>query len=128
MATTRKKIVVYVEEEFKTEWERLAAKRFRPASVEAERLMSLELEQAYETGELENANDEETPETAKISYEQAVEIVEANSDNGQTRTLAILKTAQLLGLEGEKLLEACIEAGLKPKNGNGATKKQEVSA
>ena len=53
-------------------------------------------------------------------------MIKATADNGHTRTVAILETASVLGLDGEKLLSACIDAGLKPKNGNGSKKSEAM--
>ena len=127
MATTRKKIVVYVEEEFKAEWERLAAKRFRPASVEAERLMVLELEQAYDSGELNrpttaaSSTHEETEGdiVADIMKKIMTAIVKGKTPN--TQDLDIV--ANYMGLtlsETETLIEKMA------RNGNGKKSKASI--
>ena len=121
------KLTVYTDEVTKAEWERLSKSRNRRPSAEADVALKQELERAYQSGELDRPGDRDKSSTKKISYGTAVAIVKANADDGQTRTLAVIETAQVLGLDAEKLLEACIDAGLKPTNENGASKKKEVN-
>lgn len=118
------KLTVYTDEVTKAEWERLSKSRNRRPSAEADVVLKQELERAYQSGELDRPGDREKSSTEKISYETAVAIVKANSDQGQTRTLAVIETAQALGLDAKKLLEACMDAGLTPKNGDAVSKKK----
>ena len=120
------RLTLQISPELKKEFDRLAKSRRRASSNEVEILMEKELESAYETGELDRPG--ESSSGSPLSYETAVAILKANADNDQVRALAIAETAQLLGLDGEKLLEACMDAGLQAKNGNGTSKKKEVKA
>ena len=121
------KLTVYTDETTKAEWERLSKSRNRRPSAEADVILRQELNRAYESGELTKPNEANSTDTT-VSYETAVAILKANADKDQVRALAIAETAQLLGLDGEKLLEACMDAGLQAKNGNGTSKKKEVKA
>ena len=125
MATSGKtRLTLQISPELKKEFERLAKSRRRASSNEVEILMEKELKSAYEAGELDRPGESQSSSKSTISYETAILIVKANADDGQTRTQAVIETAQALGLEPDKLLEACIDAGLRPKNGNGASKKK----
>ena len=125
MATSGKtRLTLQISPELKKEFERLAKSRRRASSNEVEILMEKELESAYEAGELDRPDETSSSSESQISYETAVAIVKANADDGQTRAPAVIETAQVLGLDPEKLLEACMDAGLKPKNGNKVSKKK----
>lgn len=120
-------LTVYLDPEVKKQWEALAKVRDRSATVETARTINAELERAYETGELQRLDGLQDKEnTPSVTYEKAVEVIQATADNGHTRTVAILETARVLGLDGEKLLSACIDAGLKPKNGNGSQRNEAM--
>ena len=110
------KLTVYTDEVTKAEWERLSKSRNRRPSAEADVALKQELERAYQSGELDRPGDIDKSTTKKVSYETAVAIVKANANQDQTQTLAVIETAQVLGLDADKLLEACIAAGLKPQN------------
>ncbi len=113
MATSGKtRLTLQIDPDLKKEFERLAKSRRRASSNEVEILMEQELDRAYKSGEL---NKPDNISQTSIGYDQAVAIVKANSGSGHTQIAAILETAQLLGLDGEKLLEACTQAGLKLK-------------
>lgn len=125
MAGKKSRLNLYIAEEIRAGLETLATKTRRSPSAQVEVLVEQALEAAYADGTLPKP---ETEEAQKLDYETAVSILKVTSDKNQIRLSAITETAQLLGLNAEKLLETCIDVGLQPKNGNGTSKQKEVNA